>query len=144
MSISNCDSSPGERRNRGSGEQKELGRADILEARKRHYFPFFCPYQQSRGQVWAAKNRGRVGPGIPGNTCPAVLPSSSLKGRAKTTSPSRRGDSPEFHIGIIIITTTIIIIGCVHGMRKFLGQGSNLCHSSNPSHSSDNARSLTH
>ena len=29
-------------------------------------------------------------------------------------------------------------------MRKFLGQGLNPCHSSNPSHSSDNARSLTH
>ena len=28
-------------------------------------------------------------------------------------------------------------------MGKFLGQGSNLCHSSNPTHSSDNARSLT-
>lgn len=29
-------------------------------------------------------------------------------------------------------------------MQKFLGQGSNLCHSSDPSHYSDNARSLTH
>ena len=28
-------------------------------------------------------------------------------------------------------------------MKKFLGQGSNLCHSSDPSHSSDNAGSLT-
>ena len=37
----------------------------------------------------------------------------------------------------------IIIIGCTHGI-KFPGQRSNLCHSSNPSHSSDNARSLTH
>ena len=30
------------------------------------------------------------------------------------------------------------IFGCAHRMRKFLGQGMNLCHSS------DNARSLTH
>ena len=29
-------------------------------------------------------------------------------------------------------------------MLKFLGQGSNLCHRSNPSHSSDNTRSLTY
>ena len=28
-----------------------------------------------------------------------------------------------------------------HSIKKFLGQGSNLCHSSNPSHSSDNTRS---
>ena len=32
---------------------------------------------------------------------------------------------------------------CAQGMRKFLGQGSNLRHSSKPSHSSDNTRSLT-
>ena len=31
-----------------------------------------------------------------------------------------------------------------HGMWKFLGQGSNLCHGLNQSHSSDNAGSLTH
>lgn len=31
-----------------------------------------------------------------------------------------------------------ILGGCALGMKKFLGQGSNLCHSS------DNARSLTH
>ena len=30
------------------------------------------------------------------------------------------------------------------GMWKFLGQGSNLSHSSDPNHSSDNTRSLTH
>ena len=34
--------------------------------------------------------------------------------------------------------------GHIHGMQKFPGQGSNLCYSSDPSHSSDNARSLTH
>ena len=34
--------------------------------------------------------------------------------------------------------------GYTQGMQKFLGQGSNLCHSSDLSHSSDNAGSLTH
>ena len=33
--------------------------------------------------------------------------------------------------------------GYAGGMQKFLGQGLNLCHSSDPSHSSDNAISLT-
>ena len=33
--------------------------------------------------------------------------------------------------------------GYILGIQKFLGQGSNPCHSSNQSHSSDNARSLT-
>ena len=33
---------------------------------------------------------------------------------------------------------------CVRGMQKFPGQGSNLHCSSDPSHSSDNARFLTH
>lgn len=32
---------------------------------------------------------------------------------------------------------------CAHGMLKFPGQGSNSRHSSDPSHSGDNARSLT-
>lgn len=35
------------------------------------------------------------------------------------------------------------LIGCIQGMWKLLGQGSNLSHSSNPSHSGDNAGSLT-
>ena len=34
--------------------------------------------------------------------------------------------------------------GCIHGMWKFQDQGSNSCHSSSQSHSSDNAGSLTH
>ena len=34
--------------------------------------------------------------------------------------------------------------GHTHGMQKFLGQGLNLHHSSNQSHSSDNTGSLTH
>ena len=34
--------------------------------------------------------------------------------------------------------------GCAHGIWTFPGQGSNLSHSSDPSHCSDSARSLTH
>ena len=36
------------------------------------------------------------------------------------------------------------IFGCIHGVWKFWGQGSNLCNSSDPSHSGDNTRFLTH
>ena len=38
----------------------------------------------------------------------------------------------------------IIILAAAQGMQKFLGQGSNLHQGCNQSHSSDNARSLTH
>ena len=34
-------------------------------------------------------------------------------------------------------------LGCAHGMWKFLGQGENPYHSSDPSHCNDNASSLT-
>ena len=37
----------------------------------------------------------------------------------------------------------VIFFGCTHSMQKFPGQGVNPCYSSNPSHSSDNSRSLT-
>ena len=37
-----------------------------------------------------------------------------------------------------------LFFGCSHGMWRFLGQGSNLGHSSSPDPCSDNARSLTH
>ena len=37
-----------------------------------------------------------------------------------------------------------LFIGQARGMLKFPGQGLNLCHSSDLSHSSENARSLTH
>ena len=37
----------------------------------------------------------------------------------------------------------LLFFGCIHGTWMFLGQGLNLCHSSNLSHSSDNAGSLT-
>ena len=39
--------------------------------------------------------------------------------------------------------TLIIWGGCTCSMWNFLGQGSNPCYSSNPSHCSDSARSLT-
>ena len=44
---------------------------------------------------------------------------------------------------LVGIKEAIFFFSRVHGMRKFPGQGLNLCHSSNPSHSSDNARPLT-
>ena len=34
--------------------------------------------------------------------------------------------------------------GCAHGVQKFLGQGSNLCLSSDPSYSSEQHQTLTH
>ena len=37
----------------------------------------------------------------------------------------------------------VLLSGHTLGMWKFPGQGSHLCHSSNPSHCSDNAGSLT-
>ena len=37
-----------------------------------------------------------------------------------------------------------LYFGHTCGMQKFLGQGSNLCHSGNWSHNSDNVGSLTH
>ena len=37
----------------------------------------------------------------------------------------------------------LLLFGLIHGIRKFLSQGLNLCHSSNPSHCIDNAGSLT-
>ena len=33
----------------------------------------------------------------------------------------------------------LFVFNHARGMHKFLGQGSNLCHSSNPNHSSDNS-----
>ena len=36
----------------------------------------------------------------------------------------------------------VVVVAYAHGMWKFLGQGSNLCHSCNQSHSSDNTGSL--
>ena len=45
---------------------------------------------------------------------------------------------------VVLFIYLFIYFGCTHGMQKFLGQGSNLLHSSNLSHSSDNAGSLTY
>ena len=47
------------------------------------------------------------------------------------------------YIFLLLLVLFIYFFGCACGVWKFLGQGSNLCHSSNLSHCSDNARSLT-
>lgn len=56
MSISNCDSSPRERRGRQPSKQQVDGRAHILEARERRYFSFVVPKR-----VGAKENGGRAG-----------------------------------------------------------------------------------
>ena len=43
----------------------------------------------------------------------------------------------------IFVENCVFLFVHTYGIWKFLAQGSNLCHSSNPSHCSDNARSLT-
>ena len=43
----------------------------------------------------------------------------------------------------ILFYFILILFGCTHDMWKFLGQGSNPCHSNDPSHCSDKAKSLT-
>ena len=45
---------------------------------------------------------------------------------------------------LIIFCFVLFCFGLAWDTWKFLGQGSNSCHSSNPSHRSDNARSLIH
>ena len=50
------------------------------------------------------------------------------------------------HMGLFtaaLFICFVLLSGYTHGMWKFLGQGSNPCPSSNPSHDSDNARSFT-
>ena len=57
------------------------------------------------------------------------------------------GELPKFFESwffIILFYFIFIIFGRAHSMQKFPGQGLNLHCSSNQSHSSDNARSLTH
>ena len=44
---------------------------------------------------------------------------------------------------VYLMCLSLSVFGCTHGTWKFLGQGLNLCHSRDPSHSSDNAGSLT-
>ena len=44
----------------------------------------------------------------------------------------------------LLIWLFYFIFGCTCSMQKFPGQGSNLHHSSDPNHSSYNARSITH
>ena len=43
---------------------------------------------------------------------------------------------------VICLFVCLFVFGCILGMRKFQGQGSNLHHSSDPCHSNYNARSL--
>ena len=45
-------------------------------------------------------------------------------------------------IFISSIYDSFFLSGCAHNTWKFLGQGLNLCHSSDPSHSSDNVKSF--
>ena len=44
---------------------------------------------------------------------------------------------------MLLNTLFYLYFGFTHSMCKFLGQGSNLCHISDPNHSSDNTGSLT-
>ena len=54
------------------------------------------------------------------------------------------GSSVLFHLLLISSSTCIFFLfGYTCDMQKFQGQGLNLPHSSDPSHFSDNARSLT-
>ena len=45
---------------------------------------------------------------------------------------------------MLVYTNTLILFDHTHGVWKFPSQKLNLCHFSDPSHSSDNTRSLTH
>ena len=68
------------------------------------------------------------------NLGPLSLPSSSLLNGKKAWRLEL--EQPSFFF--------FFFFGCTGGMWQFLGQGSSLSHSSNPHHSNDNARSLTH
>ena len=48
------------------------------------------------------------------------------------------------HIYTFYLKIFFKFFGHTHSMWKFSGQGWNPCHSSDPSHCSDNTRSLTH
>ena len=45
---------------------------------------------------------------------------------------------------LVFLFLSFFFFGHAHGIRKFLGQESNPCHSNDLSHSSDNASFLTH
>ena len=51
--------------------------------------------------------------------------------------------SQNIHFYLVYKSFSLFFFGCVHGMWKFLGQGSNPCHSSSQSYCSDSAGSLT-
>jgi len=57
--------------------------------------------------------------------------------------PRLRIENELFQSTIYVFIYLFIYLGHAGGMRKFSGQGSNLWHISDLSHSSDNARSLT-
>ena len=59
----------------------------------------------------------------------------------KTRSNSFETDD-DFDLGLFLVFVSVF--GHFHSMWKFLGQGTNLCYSSNPSCCSDNAGSLTY
>ena len=46
--------------------------------------------------------------------------------------------------GFHVLKWRELFFGCAQGMQKFLGQGLNPCHSSDPSYNSDNAKSFSH
>ena len=58
------------------------------------------------------------------------------------SSAKIQGCSSRLH-KIAYLLLLFCLFGHAHGIWKFPGEGLNLCHSGNPSHSCDNARSLT-
>ena len=49
-----------------------------------------------------------------------------------------------FLVFFVVVVVVVVIFGHAHSMQKLPSQGSNPCHSSDLSHSSDHTRSLTH
>ena len=74
--------------------------------------------------------------GQPGHTLTLFLQIHSLT----PFPPFRFLHTPCYHLTLVNIY--FFFFGCTCSMQKFPGQGSNLCHSSDSSHCSDNARSL--
>lgn len=104
MSISNWDSSPGERKDRGPGEQWANGRVDTIEARETQCFFTVVPTRRARAKE---KGGGQGCIRIPRLRPEASLPSCALpqpqrKGRALVFL--QRGDSPHFSVIFIIFS----------------------------------------
>ena len=66
----------------------------------------------------------------------------SLPQQSVHHAPTVLGSTTASICALIFNSKISFSFGHAQGMQKFLGQGLNLCHSSNPSHSSDNAGSL--